>query len=164
MSSSHTGALLIFERNDRLNSVMNTGTVINSDVSAELIKNLFYNKAPLHDGAVVVREGRIASAGCVLPLTQSTNLSKELGMRHRAGIGLSEQSDAVVIIVSEETGAISVAIEGMLKRHLNGSSLDRLLHSELIREEENIPRVYQMLQNVKMRIRGNKNEKDEKNS
>ena len=164
MSSSHTGALLIFERNDRLNSVLNTGTVINSDVSAELIKNLFYNKAPLHDGAVVVREGRIASAGCVLPLTQSTNLSKELGMRHRAGIGLSEQSDAVVIIVSEETGAISVAIEGMLKRHLNGSSLDRLLHSELIREEENIPRVYQMLQNVKMRIRGNKNEKDEKNS
>ena len=97
-------------------------------------------------------------------MTQSTNLSKELGMRHRAGIGLSEQSDAVVIIVSEETGAISVAIEGMLKRHLNGSSLDRLLHSELIREEENIPRVYQMLQNVKMRIRGNKNEKDEKNS
>ena len=164
MSSSHTGALLIFERKDRLNSVMNTGTVINSDVSAELIKNLFYNKAQLPDGAVVVREGRIASAGCVLPLTQNTNLSKELGMRHRAGIGLSEQSDAVVIIVSEETGAISVAIEGMLKRHLNGSSLDRLLHSELIREEENIPRVYQVLQNVKMRIRGSKNEKDEKNS
>ena len=129
MSASHTGALIIFERNERLSSFMTTGTVINSDVSAELIKNLFYNKAPLHDGAVVIREGRIAAAGCVLPLTQSTNLSKELGMRHRAGIGLSEQSDAVVIIVSEETGAISVAVEGMLKRHLNGNTLEKLLHS-----------------------------------
>ncbi len=140
MSASRTGALLIFERKEKLNRIMTTGTIINSDVSAELIKNLFYNKAPLHDGAVVMREGRIAAAGCVLPLTQSTNLSKELGMRHRAGIGLSEQSDAVVIIVSEETGAISVAIEGMLKRHLNGSTLEKLLHSELIREEEEVSR------------------------
>ena len=104
MSASRTGALLIFERRERLNSIMSTGTVVNSDVSAELLKNLFYNKAPLHDGAVIIREGRIAAAGCVLPLTQNTNLSKELGMRHRAGIGLSEQSDAVVIIVSRSGG------------------------------------------------------------
>ena len=164
MSASRTGALVIFERKDRLNSVMATGTVINSDVSAELIKNLFYNKAPLHDGAVVVREGRIAAAGCVLPLTQSTNLSKELGMRHRAGIGLSEQSDAVVVIVSEETGAISVAVEGMLKRHLSAASLDRLLHSELIREEENQSRVSKVLRNLQNSIRGKRNEKNEKNN
>ncbi len=158
MSASRTGALLIFERKEKLNRIMTTGTIINSDVSAELIKNLFYNKAPLHDGAVVMREGRIAAAGCVLPLTQSTNLSKELGMRHRAGIGLSEQSDAVVIIVSEETGAISVAVEGMLKRHLNGSTLEKLLHSELIREEEEVSRPMKMWREVKKWLGGKNNE------
>ena len=160
MSASHTGALLIFERKERLNSIMTTGTVINSDVSAELIKNLFYNKAPLHDGAVVIREGRIAAAGCVLPLTQSTNLSKELGMRHRAGIGLSEQSDAVVIIVSEETGSISGALEGMLKRHLNGSTLEKLLHSELVQTEENTSRTSKLLRGIRKRFKGEKNEND----
>lgn len=136
MSESRTGALLIFERNVKLGSIMSTGTIINADVTAELIKNLFYNKAPLHDGAVIIRGGRVAAAGCVLPLTQSKNLSKDLGMRHRAGIGLSEQSDAVVVIVSEETGAISVAIDGILKRHLSAQMLDRLLHSELVSDEE----------------------------
>lgn len=105
-----------------------------------------------------MREGRIAAAGCVLPLTQSTNLSKELGMRHRAGIGLSEQSDAVVIIVSEETGAISVAIEGMLKRHLNGSTLEKLLHSELIREEEEVSRPVKLWRDVKKLLGGKKDE------
>lgn len=160
MSESRTGALIIFERREKLNSIMTTGTVINSDVSAELLKNLFYNKAPLHDGAVVIREGRIEAAGCVLPLTQSTNLSKELGMRHRAGIGLSEQSDAVVIIVSEETGAISVAIEGMLKRHLNGNTLEKLLHGELIREEEKVSLPKRLLQSVMSLFGGKKNEKE----
>ena len=136
MSASRTGALIIFERAVDLGSIMLSGTLINADVSAELLKNLFYNKAPLHDGAVIIREGRVAAAGCVLPLTQSHNLSKDLGMRHRAGIGLSEQSDAVVIIVSEETGAISLAIDGTLKRHLNAASLTQLLHKELIVDEE----------------------------
>ena len=136
MSASRTGALIIFERSVNLNNIMSTGTIINSDTSAELIKNIFYNKAPLHDGAMIVRNGRIAAAGCVLPLTQSTNLSKELGMRHRAGIGLSEQSDAVVIIVSEESGSISMAIDGMLKRHLSPPMLDKLLHSELIQDDD----------------------------
>ena len=138
MSSSRTGALIIFERNIDLSSIMNTGTLIHSDVSAELIKNLFYNKAPLHDGAVIIQNARIAAAGCVLPLTQSRNLSKDLGMRHRAGIGLSEQSDAVVVIVSEETGAISMAIDGMLKRHLNAAALTELLHRELVVDEKKI--------------------------
>ena len=136
MSQSRTGALIIFERGVNLNAIMSTGTVINADATAELIKNIFYNKAPLHDGALIVRDGRLAAAGCVLPLTQNTNLSKELGMRHRAGIGLSEQSDAVVVIVSEETGAISVAVEGMLKRHLTATTLDQLLHRELVTEDK----------------------------
>ncbi len=136
MSESRTGALIIFERNVKLNEIMSTGTIINAETNAELIKNIFFNKAPLHDGALILRSGRIAAAGCVLPLTKSTNLSKDLGMRHRAGIGLSEQSDAVVIIVSEETGAISVAIDGMLKRHLNSATLERLLRAELIVEEK----------------------------
>ena len=136
MSESHTGALIIFERDVDLGSIVNTGTLINADVTAELLKNLFYNKAPLHDGAVIIRDARIGAAGCVLPLTKSKNLSKDLGMRHRAGIGLSEESDAVVIIVSEETGAISMAVDGMLKRHLNAAALTQLLHNELFIDEE----------------------------
>ena len=160
MSASHTGALLIFERKEKLNSIMTTGTIINSDISAELIKNLFYNKAPLHDGAVIMREGRIAAAGCVLPLTQSTNLSKELGMRHRAGIGLSEQSDAVVIIVSEETGDISLAVEGLLKRHLNGVTLDKLLRTELIRQEEESSTRVKLQKKILAFFRGDQNEKN----
>ncbi len=135
MSASRTGALIIFERVIDLDAIMFSGTIINADVTAELIRNLFYNKAPLHDGAVIIRNARIAAAGCVLPLTQSRNLSKDLGMRHRAGIGLSEQSDAVVIIVSEETGAISFALDGALKRHLNAATLTELLHQELIVDE-----------------------------
>ena len=136
MSASRTGALIIFERKVKLNDIMSTGTIINSDTNAELLKNLFFNKAPLHDGAVIIRDGRIAAAGCVLPLTKSKNLSKDLGMRHRAGIGLSEQSDAVVVIVSEETGSVSVAIEGMLKRHLTATVFEKLLRSELISDED----------------------------
>ena len=140
MSASKTGALIIFERAVKLSDIMSTGTIINADTTAELIKNIFFNKAPLHDGAVIIRDGRIASAGCVLPLTKSTNLSKDLGMRHRAGIGLSEQSDAVVIVVSEETSSISVAVEGMLKRHLGISTFDKLLHSELASDDEVKPK------------------------
>ena len=134
MSESKTGALIIFERNVRLNDIIATGTVLDAEVSAELLKNIFFLKAPLHDGAVIIREGRIAAAGCVLPLSNSTNISKDLGMRHRAGIGMSEQSDAVVMIVSEETGAISCAIEGTLKRHLRAQSVDKILRKELTAE------------------------------
>ena len=140
MSATKTGALIVFERNVTLNTFMSTGTVINADVTAELLKNLFFNKAPLHDGAVIIRDGRIAAAGCVLPLTQNTNLSKDLGTRHRAGIGMSEQSDAVVVIVSEETGTVSVAIDGTLKRHLDDATLDKLLRSQLIEEENEAPK------------------------
>lgn len=132
MSASRTGALIVFERVNNLNEYMRTGTIVNANVTAELLKNLFYDKAPLHDGAVIVREGRIEAAGCVLPLSKSNNLSKDLGMRHRAGIGMSEVSDAVVVIVSEETGSLSVAQNGMLKRHLNAATFETLLRSELL--------------------------------
>lgn len=131
MSESRTGALIIFERFISLQSVISTGTVIDAEVSSELLKNIFYNKAPLHDGAVIIRDGRIAAAGCVLPLSSNATISKDLGMRHRAGIGVSEQSDALVLIVSEETGAISCAIDGTLKRHLKPQVVDRLLRKEL---------------------------------
>ena len=134
MSESRTGALIIFERYVSLQSVISTGTVIDAEVSSELLKNIFYNKAPLHDGAVIIRDGRIAAAGCVLPLSSSTTISKDLGMRHRAGIGMSEQSDALVVIVSEETGAISCAVDGTLKRHLKPQAVDRLLRKELTTE------------------------------
>ena len=135
MSKQKVGALMVFERTIPLNDIILTGDEINANMNQRLIENIFFKNSPLHDGAMIIREGRIAAAGCVLPLTQSTNLSKELGMRHRAGIGLSEQSDALVVIVSEESGAISVAMDGMLKRHLTEPMLDKLLHNELIQED-----------------------------
>ena len=165
MSASKTGALIIFERGVALNSIISTGTVINADTTAELLKNMFFNKAPLHDGAVIIRDGRIAAAGCVLPLTQRTNLSKDLGMRHRAGIGLSEESDAVIIVVSEETGAISAAMDGMLKRHLSGEALDKLLRGELIREEDSTEK-HSFMDNIRnfFKVNANVDEKqDEEN-
>ncbi|HBD86483.1 MAG TPA: TIGR00159 family protein [Clostridiales bacterium] len=136
MSKTRTGALIIFERNNRLNDPMSTGTIIGAETTAELLRNIFYPKAPLHDGAAIIREGRIVAAGCMLPLSHNANLSRDLGMRHRAGIGMSEHSDAVVVIVSEETGSISVAIDGMLKRHLSADTFERILRSELIQEED----------------------------
>lgn len=135
LSWSKTGALIIFERFDSLDPIVNTGTVINADVNAELLKNLFFNKAPLHDGAVVLTNARITAAGCILPLSANQNISKELGTRHRAGLGMSENYDSISVIVSEETGAISLAQGGMLKRHLAPETLERLLIQELIPTE-----------------------------
>ena len=136
MSRSKTGALIVFERNNSLNEQMSTGTIVDAEVTGELLRNVFYPKAPLHDGALIVRDGRIAAAGCMLPLSHNANLSRDLGMRHRAGIGMSEHSDAVVAIVSEETGSISVAIDGMLKRHLSPEMFEKILRAELIPPEE----------------------------
>lgn len=136
LSSTKTGALIVFECGVTLDEQMRSGTTVNSDVTAELLKNIFYPKAPLHDGAVVIRDGRIAAAGCVLPLTSNTNLSPDLGTRHRAGIGMSEHSDAVVVIVSEETGGISIAVDGMLKRRLSAETFEAILRSELLPAEE----------------------------
>ena len=138
MSRDKVGALMVFERQNLLDDVIKTGTPLDCSVSSELLKNLFWNKAPLHDGAVIVRDGRIVGAGCMLPLSSNVNLSRDLGMRHRAGIGMSEHSDAVVVIVSEETGSISAAMGGMLKRHLAPATLEQLLRNELLsdRQEE----------------------------
>lgn len=154
MSRSRTGALIIFARDNQLNEPISTGTVLDAEVTAELLKNIFFVKAPLHDGAVIVKDGRIAAAGCMLPLSSNTNLSRELGMRHRAGIGMSEQSDAVVVIVSEETGAVSVAIDGMLKRHLTPETVEAILHRELLPQEDETRRSWNFLR----MIRGEKHE------
>lgn len=132
MSKSRTGALIVFERKNQLDEVLRSGTKLDAEVSSELLKNIFFVKAPMHDGAVIVRDGRVLGAGCMLPLSRNVNLSRDLGMRHRAGIGMSENSDAVVVLVSEETGSISVATGGMLKRHLMTETLEQLLRNELL--------------------------------
>ena len=135
MSRERVGALIVFAREARLDDYFKTGTPIDGQVTEQLIRNIFFVKAPLHDGAMIIRDGRIAAAGCVLPLSDSSHLSADLGTRHRAGVGMSEVSDAVVVIVSEETGTISVAVDGMLKRHLAPQTLERLLRTELCSED-----------------------------
>ena len=136
MSRSRTGALIVFEQKMQLDDMVRSGTVLDASVSSELLKNIFFVKAPMHDGAVIIRHGRLLGAGCMLPLSKNVNLSRDLGMRHRAGIGMSENSDAVVIIVSEETGSISVAIGGMLRRHLMPETLENILRNELMPQDE----------------------------
>ena len=136
MSKERVGVLLIFERSVSLEEYFKTGMLIDAKVTEQLLRNLFFPKASLHDGAVIVRGGRIAAAGCVMPLSENTHLSSDLGTRHRAGIGTSEVSDAVVVIVSEETGTISVAIGGMLKRHLAPQTLEKLLSNELMTNDD----------------------------
>ena len=136
MSKSRTGALIVFERKILLDDVLRSGTRLDAVPSPELLKNIFFVKAPMHDGALIMREGRVLGAGCMLPLSRNVNLSRDLGMRHRAGIGMSENSDAVVVLVSEETGTISVAVGGMLKRHLAVDTLQLLLENELLPKED----------------------------
>lgn len=136
MSREKIGALMVFERHQSLDEYFKTGTVIDGIVSEQLIRNIFFPKAALHDGAMIVRDGKVAAAGCVLPLSDSSRLSADLGTRHRAGVGMSEASDAVVVIVSEETGTISVAVGGMLKRHLAPQTLERLLQKELNQKDD----------------------------
>ena len=131
LSASKTGALIVIERTTKLGDVIKSGIVVNADVSSFLLKNIFFNKAPLHDGAVVMRDGRIHAAGCFLPLSTNEEIIKDLGTRHRAGIGMSENSDAIVIIVSEENGLISIAQEGQLRRGFNYSTLRRELEGIL---------------------------------
>lgn len=153
MSRERVGALIVFARDNRLDEYIKTGTKIEGQVSEQLMRNIFFPKASLHDGAMIIRDGKMTAAGCVLPLSASDRLSADLGTRHRAGVGISEASDAVVVIVSEETGTISVAVGGMLKRHLAPQTLERLLTHELCRDEapvqENIVlRLKQRLQKI----------------
>ena len=137
MGETHTGALIIFEREDLLDGMFSRdGTILDAAVTSTLLKNIFFVKAPLHDGAVVIRNGRILGAGYILPQHKNDRISRELGTRHHAGVGISENTDAVVVIVSEETGSVSVAMGGMLKRHLTRETLENILRNELLAHEE----------------------------
>lgn len=156
MSRQKVGALIVFEREHNLEEYFKTGTVLDAAVSTELLKNVFFPKAALHDGAVIIRNDRLSAAGCVLPLTDNANLSRDLGTRHRAAIGISEHSDAVVVVVSEETGVISVAMAGNLRRYLTADSLTKLLKEELM-EEAKLPVQHRVLEYFKK----SKNEKEE---
>ena len=127
LARDYTGALVVIERTTPLGDIIKNGTVVNADIGVSLIKNIFYNKAPLHDGAMIIRNFRIHSAGCFLPLSTKDDIIKDLGTRHRAAIGMSENSDAIVIVVSEETGTISVAVDGKLRRNYDYNSLKQEL-------------------------------------
>lgn len=134
-SKAKTGALIVFERQTMLSDIASSGTILNSDSSVALFGNIFFNKAPLHDGATIIRKGKIYASGCILPLTSSKSVDINLGTRHRAALGMSEQSDAVVLVVSEETGTISLAIEGKLTRDFTQETLTETLESLLIGDE-----------------------------
>lgn len=136
MSKERVGSLIVLERDNSLEQICKTGTNIDAAVSQELIRNIFFPKAALHDGAMIIRKDRIVCAGCVLPLSENHQMSTDLGTRHRAGVGMSETSDGFVIIVSEETGTISVADGGMLKRHLAPETLEKMLRNEFTESEK----------------------------
>lgn len=153
MSSSRTGALIVIEGETALNDIVETGTVIDASVSAEMIGNIFYEGAPLHDGALIIRGDRLHAAGCVLPLTQNKQLSKELGTRHRAGIGITENSDAMVIIVSEETGVISIAQNGNLTRFVDVKKIEKTLLGMYFDGDKK----YTLTERINMLLRGGKN-------
>lgn len=160
MSRERVGALIVFERTNSLEQIAATGTKVDGAVSQELIRNIFFPKASLHDGAMIIHNNRIEAAGCVLPLSENRSLSTDLGTRHRAGVGMSENCDGVVVIVSEETGAVSVAIGGMLKRHLATQTLQKLLTQELIGEEKQRGSVLDIIKN-KTRKKGGESNAEE---
>ena len=126
-SRDRVGALIVFERETNLTDITESGTVLDAEMSEQILGNIFYEGAPLHDGAVIIRDGRVYAAGCVLPLSSTTEISKNLGTRHRAGIGITEHSDALVLIVSEETGIISMAREGQLSRFLDIKTVEKTI-------------------------------------
>ena len=136
MSEKHVGALIVFARKNPLDEYFKRGTIIQGHVTEQLLRNIFVNKSPLHDGAVIIQDGRLAAAGCVLPVSDSPSLSKDLGTRHRAGVGISEVSDSLTIVVSEETGHISVAMEGSLKKDLKIDTLEKILRNALCPQED----------------------------
>lgn len=136
LSAVNTGALIVIERQTKIGDIISTGTVINASPSSELIQNIFFHNSPLHDGALIIRDGRLFAAGCFLPLSQNNEISRMLGTRHRAALGMSEVSDAVVVVVSEETGAISVALNGKLDLRLSPIALKAILNRQLLSEAE----------------------------
>ena len=132
LADSRTGALVVLERRTNLSEIIKTGTVLNADITPEMLGTIFYEGTPLHDGAVVVRDGRIEAAGCFLPLSNNLEIGKDMGTRHRAALGMSENSDAVVVVVSEETGIISLAKNGVLIRRLDRQNLFNLLEGDMV--------------------------------
>ncbi len=158
MSKEKVGALIVFGRDSVLDEYTKTGTPVDAQVSEQLLRNIFFPKAALHDGAAVIQDGRIVAAGCVLPLSDSNRLHADLGTRHRAGVGMSEISDSLVVIVSEETGAISVAVSGVLKRYLTPQTLEKLLRNELC-PQRNVSRDdAQFWDNLKQKMKSKKEE------
>lgn len=137
LSRDKIGALIVIERSTKLGEYIKSGVVVDAEISSHIIKNIFFNKAPLHDGAVIIRDKRVYAAGCFLPLSTRTDINLDLGTRHRAAIGLSEISDAIIIVVSEETGSISVALDGNLTRNYNYTSLKQELNTMLALQEHN---------------------------
>ncbi len=131
MSKNCIGALIILERTMSLNDIVKSGEFIDANINTELIKNIFFKNSPLHDGAMIISHDRIAAAGCILPVSHSLNIPKELGLRHRAALGITQQSDAVAVIVSEETGAISVAQSGEFRLRLAGNELESYLNNAM---------------------------------
>lgn len=155
-SRDRVGALIVFERQTNLTDIVESGTIVDAEISDQILGNIFYEGAPLHDGAVIIRDGRVYAAGCVLPLTRNNNISKDLGTRHRAGIGITENSDALTLIVSEETGIISMAEDGQLSRFLDVKTVEKkLLNMYMNIDEESHPRT--VVSRFINKIRGNKN-------
>lgn len=156
---SKTGALIVFEKQTKLGEIIDTGTVIDAEPSVPMIGNIFFNKAPLHDGAMIIRDGKVHAAGCILPLTKNNSISTDLGTRHRAALGISENSDAVIVVVSEETGTISIAKNGIITRNFSRETLSMALEEELIPQEneknDRIPIITGMM-------KGKKNERNKK--
>ena len=140
-STEHIGALIVFEREITLEDIAETGTILNAEISEQLLGNIFYEGSPHHDGAVIIRGDKIYAAGCVLPLTENNNLNKSLGTRHRAGIGITENSDALSLIVSEETGIISIAENGKITRFLEKKNVEKTLLNLYIAEEEEVSNI-----------------------
>lgn len=150
LQKTKTGALIVFERRTQLGEIINTGTVVDAKVSESLVSNIFFPKSPLHDGAVIIRDGRICAASCILPLTQSTAFSSQLGTRHRAAIGMTENSDAIVLIVSEETGIISLAFNGQITRNHTPESAFEEIKDKLVNDYDQdndsfIKRIFQKI-------------------
>ncbi len=156
---SKTGALIVFERQTKLGEIIDTGTIIDAEPSVQMIGNIFFNKAPLHDGAMIVRDGKVHAAGCILPLTKNNDISADLGTRHRAALGISENSDAVVVVVSEETGTISVAKNGIFTRNYTRETLSTALEAELIPAETEKSDRIPIFNSI---MKGRKNEREKK--
>lgn len=156
LARTRTGALIAIERNTKLGEYLGQGVILNAEMSSPLLRNIFVNKAPLHDGAVIIRDRRIYAAGCYLPLS-GKDVNKDLGTRHRAALGLSEVSDAVVIVVSEETGTISIAVDGELERNFNYATLKQRLVGYLVPDEGPVRKISRRAARAKKRAKKKKN-------